>query len=289
MSIKRKVLVFGATGQQGGAVIKALLSDGHEVVGLTRNLESDKAKALETLGVSLVQGNIHQADQLVDIMKTVDTVFALTTPYEEGTEREKQQGLTLAEAAKTANVGHLIFSSVSDANTDTGIPHFESKYAVEQKIAALEIPHTILAPVYFMENLLSPWTIDAIKTGKISQALPGGVLLQQISVNDIAQFVAEVVNGREKYFSQRINIAGDELTGQEVAEKLTTITGKKFTYEGFSPDFLKESMPDIALMYEWFDKVGYSANVLQLKKDFPKVSLTSFESYAQNQDWHFLE
>lgn len=288
MSQQRKVLVFGATGLQGGAVAAALLAQGHEVIGVTRNTTSEKAKALENKGANLVEGSLNNADQLIETMKTVDTVFALTSPYEEGAQMEIQQGTTLAKAAQSANVGHLVFSSVSDADKNTGIPHFDSKYAVEQKIAELGIPYTIIAPVYFMENLISPWNMDNIKSGKVSMALPEGVKIQQIAVEDIAQFAAAAITGREQYFNRRINIAGDELTGKEMVEQLTAITGKEFVYEGFSPEMIKATMPDLAIMFEWFDRVGYSADFTRLKEDFPDVSTTRFESFAKNQNWEFL-
>lgn len=289
MADKKRVLVFGVTGLQGGSVTRALIAKGYEVVGVTRNIGSERAKVLVTEGVKLVQGDIFEAEKLVGIMSKVDAVFAVTTPYEEGAEREMAQGTALVEAAKKAEVKHLVFSSVSDADQNTGIPHFESKYKIEQEIISSGAPYTIVAPVYFMENLLSPWTIDTIKAGKVSMAFPADKLLQQISTEDIGKFVAEVVEGGEKHFGQRINIAGEELTGEELVKKLSAISEKDFVYEGFSPEFLKETMPDVATMFEWFDKVGYSANIEQLKADFPNISLTSYEAYLKKQDWNFLQ
>ena len=123
-----------------------------------------------------------------------------------------------------------------------------------------------------MNNLISPWTMDTIKTGKISLAMPGNVPLQQIAASDISQFVAEIVDRREAFFGKRVDIAGDELTGDQMVEKLTSITSKEFVYEGFSPDYMRETMEDMAIMFEWFDKVGYSADIQQLQKEFPNIS-----------------
>jgi uncharacterized protein YbjT (DUF2867 family) len=288
MSDKRKVLVFGATGQQGGGVVKVLKAAGHDIIALTRNPDSDKAQALKASGVDVSKGDFHSTDDLVNIMKEVDTVFSLTTPFEEGVERETAQGVATAEAAKKAGVGHFIFSSVASADKATGIPHFDSKYEVEKRIKELELPYTIIAPVYFMNNLVLPWTTDALKTGKISMAMPADRMLQQIASGDIAKFVGAVVDGREKYFGSRIDIAGDELTGEQMAQQLARITGKQFAFDSFSPDAMRETMEDMAIMFEWFDRVGYSADIEGLRTEFPNINLTSFEDYARLQDWEFL-
>ena len=287
--MQKNVLVFGATGQQGGAVTRALIKNGHRVVGLTRNANSEKAKALIGTGVDLKEGNLHNASDLINLMKEVDAVFALTTPFEEGIEKEIEQGITVAEAAKEAGVQHFVFNSVSDADRNTGIPHFDSKFKVEQRIIELGLPYTIIAPVYFMDNLVSPWTMEMVKTGNISTAMPNDRMLQQIAVADIAQIVSAVISRSESFIGKRINIAGEELTGNQMVEILNRVTGKRFVFEGFSPDYLRESSEDLAIMYEWFDRVGYSADIEKLKLDFPEVTFTSFEEYVRGIDWSFME
>ncbi len=288
MNDKKKVLVFAATGQQGGAVVKALRESGHEVIGLTRNAGSDKAKALAATGVDMREGNFHAANELVDLMKEVDTVFSLTTPFEEGVDKETEQGIATAEAAAKAGVRHFVFNSVANADEATGVPHFDSKYKVEQRIKELGLPYTIIAPVYFMDNLVSPWTMDIVRTGNISAAMPNDRMLQQIAVTDIARIVAVVITRRDDFIGKRINVAGEELTGDQMVETLDRVTGKKFTFEGFSPDLLRESSEDLAMMYEWFDHVGYSADIEQLKNDFPEIRFTSFEDYVKGIDWSFM-
>ena len=289
MSKSKKVLVFGATGQQGGAVTNALLEAGHQVIGLTRDTSSAKSKALSEKGVDMRQGNFHSSHELIDIMKEVDTVFAVTTPFEEGVEKEAEQGIAMADAAKEAGVQHFIFNSVANADQNTGIPHFESKYKVEEHLISIGIPYTILAPVYFMDNLVAPWAAEDLKQGNINMGMPADRDLQQIAVQDIAGFVAAVTSRREDFIGQRIDLASDELTGDQMARTLTGVTGKQFTFNGFDPDLLRASMgEDMALMYEWFISVGYSASLDTLRKQFPEVELTSFSSFAKQQDWGFL-
>jgi len=280
--MKKKILVSGATGQQGGAVVKALLNDGHQVIGITRNTESSKAKKLTEQGVEMVSVNFTEKESLIKIMKNVDTVFAMTTPFEAGLEAEVIQGVTMANAAEEAGVGHFIFSSVSDADRETGIPHFDSKYRVEKHLITLDLNYTIIAPVYFMENLLMPYILDAVKKdGVLRMAMPGNIPLQQISTEDIGKFVCLVVNEREKMFSKRMNLAGDELNGDSAAKILTEILGKEIRYEGINPDFLREQSEDIAIMFDWFINTGYTANL----KWGELHSLLTFKEWANKQDF----
>jgi uncharacterized protein YbjT (DUF2867 family) len=150
MSTKRNVLVTGATGQQGGAVARALLSSGHRVRALTRKPDSDAARQLMSAGADLVTGDLGDTASVLKAASGVGTVFLMGNSNEAGTEEETRQGITAAEAAKDAGVGHLIYSSVADANKKTGIPHFESKCLVEKHVAGLGIPYTISAPASFM-------------------------------------------------------------------------------------------------------------------------------------------
>ena len=150
MSNTRSVLVTGATGQQGGAVVRALIARGHRVKAISRRPDSEGAKRLTAAGVEVVAGDLDDAASVATAAEGVDTMFLMGNSYEAGTDAETRQGIAVANAAKAAGVGHLIYSSVADADKKTGIPHFDSKYLVEKHIAGLGIPYTISAPVAFM-------------------------------------------------------------------------------------------------------------------------------------------
>ena len=152
MKRKLNVVVTGATGKQGGAVVKSLLERGHEVRAVTRNTDSAKARELANAGVTLVRASLEDTAALTKALEGASSLFAMTTPYEAGTQAETRQGISAADAAKAAGV-HLVFTSVGSANRQTGVPHFDSKYEVEKHIAKIGVRATILAPVYFMDNL----------------------------------------------------------------------------------------------------------------------------------------
>lgn len=289
MSEKLSVLVIGATGNQGGAVVEFLLPKGHNIRTLTRKPDSDAAKKLTEQGVEVMKGDFSDSDSLLKAATGMDTIYAMTTPFEEGTEAEVKQGIAIADTAKKAEVGHFIFGSVANADLKTGVPHFDSKYEVEKHIVALGIPYTISAPVFFMDNYLSPWVLPSIKEGKVKLAMPANRPLQQVSVKNIGAFVATLVELREKVFSKRIDIAGDKLTGEETAAVLSKASGREIKYEGFDPEFLRKDNEDFAKMFKWFIDVGYSADIEKLRQDYPEVKWQRLEDWAQEQNWSVLK
>ncbi len=289
MSTKRKVLVSGATGQQGGAVARALLSRGHHVRALTRKPDSDAARRLVSAGAEVVAGDLGNAASILQAAKGVDTMFLMGNSYEAGTEEETRQGIIAADAAKAAGIGHLIYSSVGDANKKTGIPHFESKYLVEKHVAGLGISYTISAPVAFMDNTVAPWSIDGLRQGVHAAALSPERVLQMVALADIGAFVAVLAERRAEVFGKRFDIAGDELSGEAQAKILSQAIGRPITYQEIPVAALRQQSEDTALMFEWFDRVGYDADIAALRRDFPEVRWHSFADWARAFDWSFLE
>ena len=289
MSEKRSVLVSGATGQQGGALARVLLGKGHRVRAFVRKPDSPEAKELERLGAELAVGDFEKPSTVEDAARGMDAAFVVATPFEAGTEAETRHGIAAADAAKAAGVEHLIYSSVADADKDTGIPHFDSKREVEEHIEGLGIPYTIVAPVYFMDNLLAPWTLPQLEEGRIPMALPSSRPLQQIALSDIVAFTALVLENREQFVGRRVDIASDELAGEEVAEVLTRVTGHEIGYVELPLEQVRQAMgEDGVRMFEWFDRVGYSADIEVLRREHPEVGWHTFDVWAKEQNWGAL-
>ena len=289
MASKRNILVTGATGQQGGAVARALLSRGHRVKALTRKPDSEAARQLALAGAEIVAGDLADAASVVRAAKDVETMFLMGNSYEAGMQEETRQGIIAADAAKAAGVGHLIYSSVADADKKTGIPHFESKYLVEKHVVGLGIPYTISAPVAFMENVVAPWSIGALSQGTHAFAMPSKRALQLVSLADIGGFVAALAERREQVFGKRFDFAGDELSGEEQAKILSEAIGRPIRYQEIPLAVARQQSEDAALMFEWFDRVGYDVDITALRKDFPEVRWHSFADWARAFDWSALE
>ncbi|MBB4234116.1 NmrA/HSCARG family protein [Rhizobium esperanzae] len=288
MSDMRSVLVTGATGQQGGAVVRALTARGHRVKAISRKPDSDGAKRLATAGVEVVAGDLNDGASVARAAEGVDTMFLMGNSYEAGTEAETLQGILVADAAKAAGIGHLIYSSVGNADKKTGIPHFDSKYLVEKHIAGLGIPYTISAPVAFMENTVAPWAVDGLRQGVYASALPPTRPLQQITIKDIGAFVAALAERREQVFGKRFDIAGDDLSGEQQAEILSEVLDRPIRYQELPIAAMRQQSEDAARMFEWFDRTGYDVDIAALRRDFPDVGWHSYADWARGFDWSVL-
>jgi len=274
MSQKLAVVVTGGTGKQGGAVVKSLLQRGHEVRAVTRSTDSAKAKELTN------------AAALTKALEGATSLFAMTTPFEGGTQAETRQGISGADAAKAAGV-HLVFTSVGSANRQTGVPHFDSKYEVEQHIAKIGVRATVLAPVFFMENL--HFGKEQLAKGIYASPLPPTRLLAQVTVADIGAVAVRLLEDPDRFAGRRFDLGGDELTGNDVIAILSRVTGRPFTYFQVPLDVIRQRMgEDGAKMYEWFDRVGFTVDRAALRREFPDVAFHDFESWAKAQDWNAL-
>jgi uncharacterized protein YbjT (DUF2867 family) len=151
------------------------------------------------------------------------------------------------------------------------------------------VPYTIIAPVYFMENLTAPWTVPGLRQGRLAAALPADRPLQQIAVQDIGAFAAAIIERRDSVFGRRFDIAGDELTGEESAAILSEATGRNIQYESFPPDALRAQSEDMALMLEWLNDIGYSADIAGLRRDFREIPWHDFATWVGQQDWSMLD
>ncbi len=161
MTNDRTILITGVTGQQGGAVAQALQSAGFHLRGLTRKPESERAAALAGQGIEIVKGDLDDEATLRRALAGAWGVFGVQNAGEAGVEREEAQGKRLATLAREAGAEHYVYTSVGSAEKQTGVPHFDNKWRIEETVRGLRFPsHVILRPVFFMENLLAPFSLQ---------------------------------------------------------------------------------------------------------------------------------
>lgn len=268
----KTILVFGATGQQGGAVARHLLKHGWNVRAVTRNPEGEAAQALRDAGAEVVQANLDDPTTLANAMEGVYGVFSVQNTWTDGVEGEIRQGKAVADAAKAAGVQHFLYTSVGGAERNTGIPHFESKWEVEQYVRALELPATVIRPVFFLENI--HFMAQPAEGGE-GKVLPMGLHperpLQMIAVDDIGAFAASVFNNPDEYIGRELELAGDELTIPELAQKYAAITGEPLHFVPLTIDQVKAYNEDMGIMFEWFNSDGYVAKIDELRKIHPEL------------------
>lgn len=279
MANEGTILVTGATGKQGGATARHLLERGFRVRALTRNAESDAAKQLKQKGAELAVGDFDDAASLERALDGVWGAFALQ-PLEGGPEAEVRNGERFGRIAKQKGITHLVYSSVGSAHRSTGIPHFESKWKLEQTMRGLGFPRlTVLRPVYFMENLLSPWTLRGDQL--VSWISPDREL-QMIAVDDIGKFGALAFARSEQLAGAAIDIAGDSVTMNQTAAILGSARGRPITLLRQPIEEVRKTSEDLALMAEWFERVGYDADIPMLKRtyDVPLLGLAEWARQA---------
>jgi uncharacterized protein YbjT (DUF2867 family) len=276
--MNQTVLVTGATGQQGGATINALRDKGFELRGLTRSPDGPAAKALEANGVAVVQGELDDAESLRRALKDVWGVFSVQNTWTAGVEGEETQGKRLATIAREAGVQHFVYTSVGSAHRQTGIPHFENKWRIEQTVRALGFPsHVILRPVFFMENMISPWFLNG---DKIYSAMKPDTKLQMIAVADIGKYAARAFTDAAKLNRREIDLAGDELSMTEAARAFSDAMDKTIEFVPIPISEVRKNSDDFATMLEWFERVGYDVDIAGLEREFG-IHPTKFAAWAR--------
>jgi len=279
------ILVTGATGRQGGALARELLDAGHQVTAMTRRPDSEPARALAARGAAVIRGDLDDDAALRRALHGVFAVFGLQNTWETGVEREEEQGKRLAILAREAGVRHYVYSSVASADRRTGIPHFDNKARVEDTVRRLAFPSwTIVRPVFFMENLLSPWFKPQIDQGTLAMGIKPATRLQMIAVADVGRYLFLAMDQHESLNGRELDIAGDELTMPAVAHILTKVTGRPITHFQVPIEEVRKASEDWAIMLEWFDAVGYDADIAANEQEFG-IRPTQFGEWAARQTW----
>jgi len=241
---KQRILVFGATGQQGGSVAAALLAAGWPVRALVRDPASSKAVALHDAGVELAHGDLNDPASVRAAMAGVHGVFSVQTSSPSGQisdEEEVRYGITVADAVAESGVTHLVYSSgagVGDTPTDVG--HYDSKMRIEAHIWTLPITATIVRPVTFMELLVMPGF--GLDEGRFSFFARADQPVQVLAVDDIGKFVAAIFADPASFGGEALEIASDSVTGSDLEAAFTEAAARPIPYARI-PDEVLEANP----------------------------------------------
>lgn len=258
---ERPVLVIGATGQQGGAAARELLSRGWAVHALVRDPAKPAARALAEAGATLVAGDLDDAGSLRAAMRGVHGVFLVLTMMAgprvtaAGVAAEERRGRLAAEVAAEAGVGHLVYSSIRGADLRTGVGHVESKARIEERIRELGLPATVLRPVTFMDNFAT-YNRPAMVDGElvVSLAVRPDTQLNLIAVHDIGVFAAIAFDEPDRFVGRSLTIAGDDLTGPQIAGAFARASGLPARFAQLPIEQLSAIDPELAKMFAWLDE-----------------------------------
>lgn len=279
------ILVTGATGQQGGAVAHELLAKGYKVRAMTRKPEAAPAQALRRLGAEVVAGDFDDAGSLERALAGAWGAYAVQNTWEAGVEKEEVQGKRFAEIARRAGVQHFVQGSVGSAHRQTGIPHFENKWRIEEAVRGLGFPsHVILRPVFYMENLTGPWFLPYIQQGTLAVGIQSATVLQMVAVADIGKYGLAAFERHAQLNGRGIEIAGDQMTMPEAAKILSGPVGQPLQFYSVPIEDVRKGSEDFALMLQWFDRVGYDADIARNAAEFG-IRPTSFAEWAAKIHW----
>lgn len=281
----KHVVVTGSTGRLG-VLVDVLLDRGHTVRAMARDPNSPAAARLRDAGAEVVYGDFDDAGSIARAAAGADAMFATGTAHKAGPEGELRHGQNVAHAASAAGVAHLVYSSGDGAAPDSPIPLFRVKHQVEQHIRSLSIAHTILAPVYFMENLFNPWNLPALQAGTLPSPIPVELPLQQVAIADLANIAALAIERPQEFEGQRIAIASDALTAEEAGRILSDVIGRDFDAAQTSS---KELAPGLRALFTWLEHTGHDVDLAALHRRYPEVGWHDYEAWLRSQQSRLRE
>jgi uncharacterized protein YbjT (DUF2867 family) len=273
----RTVLFCGATGRLA-ALTPLLLDRGHRVLAATREPGSARAQQLRERGAHIVRVDFDEVASLTAAAGQADTVVAAGTAHAAGAVGDLRHGRNVVDAARAAGVGHLIYLTVAGADRATGVPIMDSKHALERYVRDLGVPHTIISPVYFMENLWNPWNGPALATGRLPSPISRFKPLQQVPIEDVLTFTAHVLESRDAMLGERIEIASDELTAQQAAEIVTRFLGRRVAVA-------EPPAAHTNPLFAWLERVGTHVDIAALRRRYPELTWHTFAEWTRTQDW----
>ena len=276
------ILVTGASGQQGGAIARALLAQGATIRAASRN--PAKLSALKEQGAEVVGMDFTDRASIDAALDGVSRAFLVSTPFEAGTDSETQQANAFVDAAKAAGLEFLLYSSVGGAERDSGVPHFESKWKAEEHIRSLGLKAAFLRPVFFMENFGTPWFLPSIQGGTLMLPQGKDTKLQMVSLPTIGAMGAKILLNPDDFAGKGIELATDEISLTDAMALLSKASGKAIKFSPMPEEKAAEVLgDDFAKMFKWFDEGGYQADIEQPKG--MGLPAPTFKDYLAEASW----
>jgi uncharacterized protein YbjT (DUF2867 family) len=271
------ILVVGATGSQGGAVVDALLGDGREVAALTRDPESESATALAARGVQVRRGDLDDRASLVAAFEGVDGVF-----YPSLAPNETARGERVIAAAREAGVPFLVASTGGNCDERPGVPHVDAKADVEDAVRASGVSAAILRPHTFTTNFRMQ--AAAIREGRLPYPLPEGRTVPLVDPADIGRVAARAFADPERYAGTTTELAAGNYGLGEIADALSAAVGHPVEPEPVDFDVFAERMgaPEVFVRFlEWQTTHEVAPGAVTRRFD---IELTDLET-ALRREW----
>lgn len=253
-------LVLGSTGQQGGAVARALLQRGQPVRALTRRIDGAPARALAELGAEVVAGDLDRPGTLIPAFAGAKGVFSVQDYYAPGVglAGEIRQGRATIAAAKAAGVRHIVQSTMGDGLKPGGPAHFLSKAVLERDIRRSGLDWTLLGTVWFMDNLRNPAMKPQLMFPVLSGSLAPRTRFQMLAVDDLGWMAAEALVDPATWAGRKVNLAGDTLTVAQMKAIYREATGRRPKRWPLPAALFRRLVPEFAAQLRWHNEVGFA-------------------------------
>jgi uncharacterized protein YbjT (DUF2867 family) len=280
------VLVTGATGRQGGAVIRHMLPKAWKLRALTRNPNNHSAQELARKGVEVVQGDLEDPLSLERAARGVYGIYSVQDFWTVGAKREVRQGKNLADVAKKVGVEHFVYSSAGGAERHSGITHFETKWEIEKYIRSLKLPATVFRPAAFMETYHILEVEVGLLKGKLTDPIRGDKSYQTIATDDIGGFVALAFERPNEFIGFELEIAGSELTNRQAADVFSRVMNRPVKFQRLPMLIVRLFLgKEFYEMFHWFNTAGFQANIPELRRRYPEIRLHTLEEWLREDGW----
>jgi len=285
-----RILVTGATGLQGGSVARHLLKLGKsEVRCLTRRPDSEAAKTLKQLGADVVKADLDDPASLISVLRGCTGVFGLTD-FWEAFLREYHQGVNLIDAAAEAGVEHLVLSALPSAakmtNGTIAVPHFETKARMEEHTRLRGVPFTFVHVAFYYENFINYFPPKRQADGSYGFGFPlANTALAALAVEDTGGVVTAIFEKRAEFIGETVEIAGDQMPAQKIAQIMSRVLGRRITYSHIAREtYAALGFPGARELAEMFEFLRFylpnrRAEIAQCRRLYPPMQ--TFEPWLQ--------
>ncbi len=272
----KTILVTGGTGNQGGAAARHLLAGSWHVRALVRDPTVPAAAGLAVAGAELVVGDLDDRGSYDAAVRGAYGVYSVQS----ASANEVAQGKDLADAAKAADVQHLVYSSVGGVDSQNRFYAEQGwgpvdKWQIEEHIRDLGVPATILRPAGFMEDFTSPERF--FQNGSLNVPWHDDLVMQLIAIDDIGAFTALAFAKPDEYLGGAMEITGDKLTTPQIAGALSAAAGRPVPHTQIPLNVLWERNPEAAKVYTWANRSYFDTDLAPLREAF--TGLMTFRTW----------
>jgi len=282
------VLVIGATGGTGHQAIRGLNTQGfNKLFAMSRDPSKPSSKHLNKLGVEVIQGDLNDEDSLEPIIRMMDVIYihALSHDTHFADPAEVDRGKRIALLAKKHEIKHVTYNSVDGCDRNSGVPHMEHVYQVEQILNKLGIPNTPIRATLFMEEWFKAYTRPAILKGQFSVTHSPNFVQQYTAVRDMGYVCGQIFKNPDKYIGTVVKLASDQLSSLEMAEHFSSAQTTPVVFKEMDLAIFRNNPQSVELvkLIDWYNEHSHQVDIAAANAEFP--GLWNMATFLEETHW----